>query len=131
MKPKHLSLRALCVLLALSVAASTLLSGCAAASAEEPAQPAAAQVQAEPEKEKPENLIGTKKSETVYVNLDPTGRPYDTVVTDWLHSSQLHRPGRRGSGHAPGRRGGLYLRPALPLCHNRRRWSAPLCGDSL
>ena len=86
MKPKHLSLRALCVLLALSVAASTLLSGCAAASAEEPAQPAAAQVRAEPEKEKPENLIGTKKSETVYVNLDPTGRPYDTVVTDWLHS---------------------------------------------
>ena len=84
MKPKNLSLRALCVLLALSVAAAALLSGCAAASAEEPARPAAAQ--AEPEKEKPENLIGSKKSETVYVNLDPTGRPYDTVVTDWLHS---------------------------------------------
>lgn len=84
MKPKNLSLRALCALLALSVAASALLSGCAAVSAEEPARPAAAQ--AEPEKEKPENLIGSKKSETVYVNLDPTGRPYDTVVTDWLHS---------------------------------------------
>lgn len=86
MKPNSLSLRALCVLLAVTVSAATLLSGCAAASAEEPAHPASAQAQPEPEQEKPENLLGTKKSETVYVNLDPSGRPYDTVVTDWLHS---------------------------------------------
>lgn len=76
---------------------------------------AAAQVRAEPEKEKPENLIGTKKSETVYVNLDPTGRPYDTVVTDWLHSdtpgvtfedvSDLKDIENIKGDRAPGRRG--------------------------
>lgn len=29
---------------------------------------------------------GLKKSETVFVNLDPTGKPYETIVSDWIHS---------------------------------------------
>lgn len=27
-----------------------------------------------------------QKSETVYVNLDPSGKPYDQIVVNWLHS---------------------------------------------
>ncbi len=29
-----------------------------------------------------------KKSETVYVNLDPSGKPYETIVSDWIHNDK-------------------------------------------
>lgn len=34
--------------------------------------------------------LSCKKTETVYVNLDPSGKPREQIVTDWLHTGEAN-----------------------------------------
>ena len=77
-------------LLAAALMIPALLGGCQKA----PAETAQVKAAEEPGAAQPgraaearDNGGANKKSETVYVTLDPSGAPYRTIVTDWLHTS--------------------------------------------
>ncbi len=81
-------------ILGLLLAFAVSLAGCGKAGSAEsqPVQgagedPAEVQETAEP-KSTASNGTEDKKTETVYVNLDASGKPYGTTVSDWLHSGQ-------------------------------------------
>ena len=86
-------LKAVSLVLAAAITCASVLSGCAKSNgtqstAASPASSEAAQTEQQvvsgpftgPD------AAGVKKSETVFINLDPTGKPYETTVTDWIHS---------------------------------------------
>ena len=75
----------------LALAAAVGLSGCGKAAGAQPAQAETQTAAAQTLEEDSRPSAGggeDKKTETVYVNLDASGRPYAATVSDWLHSSR-------------------------------------------
>ena len=86
-------LKAVSLVLAAAITCASVLSGCAKSNgtqstAASPASSEAAQTdqQVVSGPFTGPDAAGVKKSETVFINLDPTGKPYETTVTDWIHS---------------------------------------------
>ena len=86
-------LKAVSLELAAAITCASVLSGCAKSNgtqstAASPASSEAAQTdqQVVSGPFTGPDAAGVKKSETVFINLDPTGKPYETTVTDWIHS---------------------------------------------
>lgn len=84
MKKKQIGRKALCALLAASLASVHVFAAGAPAPA---AAEGTSQTQAVPAAAK-EEKAAYKKSETVYVNLEPDGTPREQIVSNWLHSEE-------------------------------------------
>ena len=86
-------LKAVSLVLAAAITCASVLSGCAKSNgtqstAASPASSEAAQTdqQVVSGPFTGPDAAGVKKSETVFINLAPPGKPYETTVTDWIHS---------------------------------------------
>ncbi len=86
-------IKAVSLVLATAVTCASVLSGCAGSN--DTQSTAAFTASSEAAQIEPQavsgpftgpDATGVKKSETVFINLDPTGKPYETMVTDWIHS---------------------------------------------
>ena len=95
MKNKSLFVKILCAFLAVSMMSMSVFAADGAAPAAPAADTAAAADAAGTPKAAPEDVnlssqekkqAAYKKSETVYVNLNPDGTPREQIVSNWLHS---------------------------------------------
>ncbi|NBI77361.1 hypothetical protein D3Z39_00480 [Anaerotruncus colihominis] len=86
-------IKAVSLVLATAVTCASVLSGCAGSN--DTQSTAAFTASSEAAQIEPQavsgpftgpDATGVKKSETVFINLDSTGKPYETMVTDWIHS---------------------------------------------
>ncbi|MBQ6165004.1 MAG: hypothetical protein IJK23_11070 [Clostridia bacterium] len=85
---KRLTVRLVCVLLA-SALALGVFSSCGKTERTDPEGVTAAPEETEAPQIKYTEAPGSvKKSETVYVNLDKTGKPASIVVSDWIHTDK-------------------------------------------
>ena len=86
-------LKAVSLVLAAAITCASVLSGCAKSNGTQSTAASPASTYADQTDQQVvsgrftgPDAAGFKKSETVFINLDPTGKPYETTVTDWIHS---------------------------------------------